>query len=864
MCTDDGCDSAAGCTHDANTAACASDGKPCTEDVCATKTCVHNPLANGAACDDGQVCTTSEVCTDGSCTGPVDKDLDGDKAIDNSCSGGTDCDDDDAARFPDNPEICDDIDNNCTGGTDEICDKDGDDYCDVALPMPAGCTPDCTAPDCDLTKCPGTCSKGGGDCNDANGSINPGANEILELINDLSYFDGSRQIDQSWFDVARNGADTLITAYWGSVSGGPNHQLILYAESTDGGASWTRETALHTKQTKGRVAVAANTTGLPLVAYHDPDAGDARLVRRTAAGWVDELVADAGDVGHDIDVEAAPDGTIHLVHYDTGNGDLLHSFGTSGSWSTEIVDGDGDVGQHCNLTMDAAGGLHIAYFDASNSDLRYATDASGSWVATTADSAGAPGLHAAIALDAAGKVHIAHYELIGSDAKYTTNAGGSWASQVIESEGTVGIRPSIALTSGVKVHLVYHSATKGKKRHATNETGAWVLQDHPKSQSGSPPSRALVWGGDDQLRAYSYRQEAIWQSRWSTTWTDTYLDRRVGLPYQDESHVAGPHLDSTGKLRAVAWSGSRRLLAEAVFDPVWRVAMDGYDTNDQWRSMDATLVDDKYHVCGHRSGVGLVYVTQASGSWVETTIDSGASEIGKNCRIRADGAKKLHIIYWDAVNSVYRYATNESGAWVIDVPDSKTATYGTASISVTAAGKVDIVYPSSSFRHATNAAGPWAVQTVDPTPNSGRWPAIARDAAGKLHVVYLTPKSGSNDEGPLLYATSTGGAWTLQVLDDNNNVKVRRTAIAIDAAGKLHITYMRSNDAYYATDRFGQWSRVYLQQAYSPWIYGMDRGNDLAITPDGAVHHIAQHGYGSKYYGRYSYGNGVDDNCDGE
>ncbi len=80
-----------------------------------------------------------------------------------------DCDDNNAADFPGNVEMCDNQDNNCNNQVDEGCDKDLDGYCDVKMIIP--------------TKVgkPDICKSGGNDCNDdpkAGGvSINPGEPE---------------------------------------------------------------------------------------------------------------------------------------------------------------------------------------------------------------------------------------------------------------------------------------------------------------------------------------------------------------------------------------------------------------------------------------------------------------------------------------------------------------------------------------------------------------------------------------------------------------------------------------------------------------------------------------------------------------
>ena len=142
-----------------------------------------------------------------------------------TASKGTDCDDTTGAISPDVKEICDGKDNDCDGNTDGGCDKDGDGYCDEskttvgnppACPKGGGdCNDDpnsggsgiypgaveiCNGKDdncaagndegCDVDNdgyCskakivvgnPSVCAKGGGDCNDGDKAINPGATEI--------------------------------------------------------------------------------------------------------------------------------------------------------------------------------------------------------------------------------------------------------------------------------------------------------------------------------------------------------------------------------------------------------------------------------------------------------------------------------------------------------------------------------------------------------------------------------------------------------------------------------------------------------------------------------------------------------------
>ncbi len=84
-----------------------------------------------------------------------------------SAGVGTDCNDANSSVYPGKTEICDGIDNNCNSTTDELCDKDGDKYCDAAMTTVGN---------------PAACVLGGGDCNDASATINPGAVELCDGV----------------------------------------------------------------------------------------------------------------------------------------------------------------------------------------------------------------------------------------------------------------------------------------------------------------------------------------------------------------------------------------------------------------------------------------------------------------------------------------------------------------------------------------------------------------------------------------------------------------------------------------------------------------------------------------------------------
>ena len=176
-----------------------SDGYGKTSDVVASCLPVAGRVTQDGDCDDNDNTINpgaTEVCGDGKdndCNGFTDNvpmivlfpDVDGDGfgnpagqpilACDvqpGYARNNLDCNDNNNAVHPNATEICDGIDNNCNGQTDEgkvtyYIDADGDGYGSVSNPIES-CTPIAGR----ITQ--------GGDCNDNDNAIHPGAAEICD------------------------------------------------------------------------------------------------------------------------------------------------------------------------------------------------------------------------------------------------------------------------------------------------------------------------------------------------------------------------------------------------------------------------------------------------------------------------------------------------------------------------------------------------------------------------------------------------------------------------------------------------------------------------------------------------------------
>ena len=137
--------------------------------------------------------TGCAAITDSELAERMDRDGDGDVAIQ---WGGTDCDDDDPARNDDAVEICNGFDDDCSGTVDDVAAPEGEtfyldlDHDDVGGEAVQACA------------LPNQAVRTGGDCNDDDIDVHPGADEECNGIDDdcdgLVDFDDDLE-DPTWF-----------------------------------------------------------------------------------------------------------------------------------------------------------------------------------------------------------------------------------------------------------------------------------------------------------------------------------------------------------------------------------------------------------------------------------------------------------------------------------------------------------------------------------------------------------------------------------------------------------------------------------------------------------------------------------------
>jgi len=191
-----------------------------------------------------------------------------------------------------------------------------------------------------------------------------------------------------------------------------------------------------------------------------------------------------------------------------------------------------------------------------------------------------------------------------------------------------------------------------------------------------------------------------------------------------------------------------------------------------------------------------------------------------------DSTNNAHISYYDEINKLLYYATNEDGTWSISTIDS--GVYGFTSIVVDALNKVHISYTSGgvySLKYATNASGTWVITTVD-SSWVGLFSSLAIDSFGKAYISYY-----DYGNGYLKYATNSSGLWETSTID--TGLVGKYTSIALDSTGKAHISYydVQNEDLRYATNATDVWEISTLDSTGD-----VGQHTSLAIDSEDKVH----------------------------
>ena len=201
-------------------------------------------------------------------------------------------------------------------------------------------------------------------------------------------------------------------------------------------------------------------------------------------------------------------------------------------------------------------------------------------------------------------------------------------------------------------------------------------------------------------------------------------------------------------------------------------------------------------------------------SWTTQDLDT-ASRTGYRPSIAIDNLGALHIAYIDRDNTNLRYATNASGTWVLTTIDNSSANpvndWVRTGIAIDNQGHVHIIHPvdgSSSIKllnYTTNVSGSFVSTTISDTTNDdGKYASIAIAGNGSLHISVYRDSGGSD----LRYYTDESGVWTNETVRTGDNYG-KDSVIGLNSKDEVVIAYRKddsSDDIYISVGNRGSWT----------------------------------------------------------
>ncbi len=549
-------------------------------------------------------------------------------------------------------------------------------------------------------------------------------------------------------------------------------------------------------------------------------------------------------------------------HIAFGGDHLYNAWRDGTGWHIEVADASGGVGEHASIALDSAGRPHIAYHDRITDSLKYARWDGTAWVVTTVDDNGTGvGWNTSIALDQNDRPHINYVEYLWvqeANLRYAHWDGSAWQIETVEqgvdSQGhavQAGRPNSLALDDAGRPHIAYRvsgwGADPDRLKHAYWDGAQW--QKETVFTADYLGASSLTLDHADRPHIGYYADGALGVADWTgTQWqiqtvvAGTYDLRGpcLALDSADRPHLSyydKPAEGSGKEVRYARWDGSAwqfetlesGLAGVDIYDQT-SLALDGSGRPHVLYEVSKDLLIRYAHQNASAQTPGAAWQ-------VETVVQGG--EVGLYTSLKLDSAGRPHVAYYDRTRYDLKYAWWDGAAWRIQIVarGNHYEDIGMPSLALAAGSD----YPRIAYQGLTGLeytawnGSAWQTVTVDPAVDDGRGgTSLALDGAGRAHISYYTRYNHR-------YARWDGSAWQITIVDQGGNFEPVPTSLALDGLGRPHFSYLDSanwklkhawwdGSAWYtetvdSSGNTGYYSSLVLDQAGRPHIAYRDSTN---------------------------------------
>ena len=453
------------------------------------------------------------------------------------------------------------------------------------------------------------------------------------------------------------------------------------------------------------------------------------------------------------------------------------------------------------MAYDSKNGVTVLFggYDDASDDETWTYDAgSDSWTQKSPASSPPARFRHAMTYDSANEVTV----LFGGAGSSPSHKSDTWTYSVSDDAWTQK-SPSLYPTNRRGHVMVYDEARAkaliiGSYSDQMSRYGNFyqVIVDYSTSDIGEWSDLVLDDDGHPHISYFDTSGSDVEYAEWTgSAWSKTTVDDSADLgPTAIVLDLQGyPHIlyrDASSYDLMHAWKDSEG----------WDTEIADSSHDDEW-GYGLDLAIDKYgylHAAYHYyTGTDLYYVKKTS-SWGTPQALDTTDSVGYHPSIAVDRDGNPHIAYGDHTALDLNYISSDDGgsSWnSVETVDDYIGTIGSTpycSIAVDPAGTPFISYMDASYKlgFAYKYGSSWGTENPVATSYYGYFTSLALDRNGRPHIT-----SYDSDENEVEYTwLDRSGSWRTATVDSSasESTSYASTACAIDAQGRLHVSYYDS------------------------------------------------------------------------